>query len=213
MLDTFLTNFAAFWETYGAYIGAALVPTIITGLSLSPSTEKAGPWVQKIWDGIKMVMNFLSVLTHKDKPGTFQLPMKAGALLPKKPGDGGGAAALILVAVFASSQVGCSWWQKNGGDVKKAAISCAKDSIQSSAGGLMNTMVGILTGASDDSWRKQTSALAKSFGQDAVACATRLAMEKISNPVQSEADPAMLKATATARARALEVENGWVYSE
>lgn len=212
MLNTFLTNFAAFWETYGAYIGAALIPTIITGLSLSPKTEKAGPLVQKIWDGIKMAMNFLSVLTHKDKPGTFQLPMKAGALLPKKPGDGGGAVALALV-LLVSSQASCSWWQKNGGDVKKAAISCAKESVQSSAGGLMNTMVGILTGASEDSWRKQTASLAKSFGQDAVACATRLAMEKITNPVQSEPDPEVLKATATARARALEVENGWAFTE
>src|SRR5690349_24545766 len=114
MLSTIWSNFSAFWEAYGPWIGAALLPAIITGLTLSPKTEGAAGVVQKVWNGIKMVMDFLSVLSHKDKPGTFQLPLKAGAavaMIVKKPG---GPATILLVFVFAGSQVNCSWWSSGG---------------------------------------------------------------------------------------------------
>ncbi len=229
-MSTIWENFAAFWASYGPWIGAAIIPTIITGLTMSPKTAKAGPWVQKVWDGIKMVMDFLSVLTHKDKPGTFQLPLKADKVIEKvndkieekkeekkeeeekKTGGGTGVLVFVFVAILGSQQ-GCAWWSKNGGDVKEAAFNCAVEAAQDKARPLVLTMVGVLTGASDDTWKKQTKVLAKEFGKDAVACATRTALERITNPVQSEEDPELMKATAMARARVLEIEEGWKYAE
>lgn len=81
---TVLEHINAFWAAYGEWITVALIPTVIAGLTISPRTEKAAGWIPKIWDTIKMVMGFLSLLTHKDQAGTFQLPLKAGKLLPKK---------------------------------------------------------------------------------------------------------------------------------
>ena len=81
---TVLEHINAFWAAYGEWITVALIPTIVAGLTISPSTKEAAGWVQKIWNGIKTVMNFLSVLTHKDQAGTFQLPLKLGKVLPKK---------------------------------------------------------------------------------------------------------------------------------
>lgn len=210
-MTTFLENLSAFWAEYGLYINAAVIPTIITGLTLSPKTAKAAGWVPKIWDGIKRVMDFLSVLTHKDKPGTFQLPLKANKLLEKKT-DAGPAAGLILV-VLISSQASCGALSSATKDeVKRQVFDCAMESAQSKARPLVLTMLGVLTGASDDTWKKQTKTLAKEFGTEAVACATRYAMEKITNPVQSEEDPEQLKLTAVARMRALHLEEGWDYT-
>ncbi len=70
-----LENISEFWANYGGWIGLALIPTLITGLTISAKTAKAAPIVQKVWDGLKIIMDFLSVVTHKDKMGTFKLPL------------------------------------------------------------------------------------------------------------------------------------------
>lgn len=210
-MSEFWATFVTFWADYGPYIGAAVVPTIITGLTISPKTAGAAPWVQKIWDGLKMVLDFLSVLTHKDKPGTFQLPLKAGKLLEKK--EVPPAVVLLFVVGISSTQASCAWWKKNSGEVKQVAKDCTLSSAREQAGPLMNTLVGIYTGASEGTWKKQVGSLAKTFGWDTIQCASKYALEKIVNPVQSEADPETLKSVATARHRAMSVEHGWVYVE
>lgn len=70
-----LEHIKDFWASYGEWMTIALIPTIIAGLTISPRTAPAAHWVGKIWDGVKILMNFLSVLTHKDQPGTFKLPL------------------------------------------------------------------------------------------------------------------------------------------
>lgn len=81
---TVLDGIGEFWVSYGQWIGLALIPTVITGLTISAKTAKAAPVVQKIWDGIKIFMDFLSVVTHKDKMGTFKLPMQTSAKKDEK---------------------------------------------------------------------------------------------------------------------------------
>lgn len=81
MFGTIWEKWNWFWEAYGPWIGAALIPTIITGLSLSPKTEKAIPWINKAWDAFKKLMDVLSVLSHKDKLGTFQAPLNVKKLV------------------------------------------------------------------------------------------------------------------------------------
>lgn len=71
-----LENIRDFWANYGEWMTLALIPTIVAGLTISPKTAPAAGWVTKIWDGVKIVMGFLSVLTHKDQAGTFKLPLK-----------------------------------------------------------------------------------------------------------------------------------------
>ncbi len=79
-----LENISEFWANYGGWIGLALIPTVITGLTISAKTAKAAPIVQKVWDGLKIIMDFLSVVTHKDKMGTFKLPMTSSVAKDEK---------------------------------------------------------------------------------------------------------------------------------
>ncbi len=82
-MNTVLEHVSAFWATYGEWMTVAMIPTVIAGLTISPKTKPATTWVTKSWDVVKMIMGFLSVLTHKDQPGTFQLPLKAGKAIKK----------------------------------------------------------------------------------------------------------------------------------
>lgn len=162
----------AFWTAYGPWITAALIPTIITGLSISPKTAVEAAWVQKIWDYFKKAMNFLSVLTHKDEPGTFQLPLKLGGLLKK----GGGPTAMLALVILANS-VNCSVMKSAGSETKTIAIDCTKEEIASKAAGILPIVLAAITG--DSTWVAQLNDLGKKAGQEVLACALAEAHDRL----------------------------------
>lgn len=207
--------FLDFWALYGPWIATALIPTIVTGLSLSPKTAPGAPFVQKIWDKIKMVMDFLSVLTHKDKPGTFQLPLKVGKVISKSDnGSSGPAAALVFVVLFGSLyQVNCDWITSGAKEGGKIAIDCTVKSASEKAGDLLPAVMAILYGA--DSWKEQLSALGKDFGRDALACAIALAEERLFGqiPPQGMGDLENPDVVAFNRAREYTRSQDWVFVE
>lgn len=56
----------------------SLLPSVIAGLSLSPTTSG---WAARV----KTFLHYLSLVTYKDQPGTFKLPLTKGpAKKPKK---------------------------------------------------------------------------------------------------------------------------------
>lgn len=118
---------------------------------------------------------------------------------------------LVLVLVLLC---GCSWFSKNTTAEGKKIFDCAEQSLMTKARNLLPTVVGLLTGGTEN-WKEQAKVLGKEFGRDALACATRVAIEKIESPVQSEPqlDPEQVKKDSVARARALMIEEGWVYKE
>lgn len=208
-MSTAWENFTWFWENYGPWIGAALIPAIITGLTISAKTAPAVGVVEKIWNTVKTVMNALSVLTHKNVDGTFQLPIVSVI----KKDDAGPAAGLILIILLSSTQVSCAWFSGSK-ERAKAAFDCTKESIQHRASNLLPAMVGILTGGTE-TWKDQAKELGHKFGDDAAGCAVKAALMKIEAPIQSESniDPDELKKASLARGRALILEQGWKYSE
>lgn len=168
-----------FWAVFGPWITVSLIPTIITGLSLSPKTAPEAAALQKAWDAVKKFLSFFSVATHKDEPGTFKPPLNLGSLIKKKmppAGPAGGCAAALLLIVFSMHTSACNaqWWKSTGTAVGHAAADCTKSSIQAELPNLIPTVLTILAKPAD--WEKQLLALTKQFGQDELACAVKDAM-------------------------------------
>ena len=209
-MESIWSNFAEFWETWGPFIGTALIPTIIMGLSVSPKTAEAKHWAEKIWNLVKQALDFLSVATPKDKPGTFQLPFKAGVLLKKKD------APPVLILIFALSipmhQSGCAWLKQSGSTAKDVAIDCSVESVKDNARALVPAIIGIITGGAVN-WKDQVKVFVKEFGRDATACAMQAALQRLNDPVASEPneDPEATRIEATKRADEYIIENRWGY--
>lgn len=140
-------KFTAFWAAYGPWIGVALIPTIITGLSLSPKLAKDAPIVQKVWDTFKQIMGFLSVATPKDAVGTFQLPMKLGKLKKK---DVIPPATMLAMAFGITA----AWHGLNACSILSSKpiadiVDCTKQDQSAIEGGLAG-LLPLLTGGSVD---------------------------------------------------------------
>lgn len=188
MLSTIWNAWSEFWNIYGPWIGAGLIPTIITGLSMSPSTERAVPILQKAWEAFKQFMAILSFLTHKDQPGTFKVP-----LVPVKKDVG---ALIVLFIVLSSLSPGCSWLSSATKDVKEDVIDCTVKAVDDNASDLLPIVLSVLSGNTEN-WRSQLASLSKQFGAEATACsldkiAKRLQSPKIAGSDGSEAERARL---------------------
>ena len=142
-MQDLITTLTAFWTAWGPWITMFLVPTLLTGLSVSPKTKQAHTVVEKAWNGLKTVLQYLSIATFKDQPGTFQLPLKMGALVKKAaknpdPPGGPGACAALIIAVSLGSLMNlsaCHWWQgETGQQVKQGMIDCGKQAVMTNAG-------------------------------------------------------------------------------
>jgi len=208
---TLWEKFAEFWQVWGPFIGTSLIPTLIVGLSVSPATAEAKNNVEKVWNVVKKVLDFLSVATHKDKPGTFQLPLKLGVLAKKK--EVPPALLLILALSIPATQSGCSWLKGTGQEMKSTAIDCSVQAAQDGARNLVPAIIGILTGGSVN-WKDQVQVFVKEFGRDATACAVQTALRRLNDPVESEPDedPQAMREAAAKRAGDLVKGSGWVYA-
>lgn len=191
-----LDNINSFWVTYGPWIGASLIPTIMTGLTLSAKTADAASAVEKIWGYIKQVMNFLSWATHKDVPGTFQAPLKLGKLR-KKPTTG---AALLLVFLL-SPNSGCSWFKSGTSAIASDIIDCAKAEGQSLKDGRSLIVLALDIAAKISSVIKggesaletAVTDLIKEYGEPIVACVLRDTLPGTGAPMLSAEDMVTLK--------------------
>ena len=231
-MSQFMSNFSDFWASWGPWISLLLVPTLITGLSISPKTAKAAGVVQQIWDGLLKILTLFSVATFKDQPGTFQLPLKMGKLLPKKKASSGepkdppmssggpaGCAALLALSLAAgSTQPGCAWWHSEEGQrIKNAVIDCSTEAIKSNSAHLLPVIMAILTGTAPN-WDQQIEAFTKEMGRDAVACAMDMASRELLASVPASGSGAELTPEAKAaqggvtKARTYVQTKGWKYA-
>lgn len=113
----------------------------------------------------------------------------------------------VVIATLASCATGNAIKDgaKAGG---KIALDCGKNEIVSKASQIVPAILAILMSPSD-TWKDQADMYAAAYTKDVTICAARTALDKLTNPVQSEAlatDPEAVKRTATARVRALELE-------
>jgi hypothetical protein len=203
-MQNFLNWLSAFFASYGPWILTALIPTIITGLSKSPKTAGAVTWVQKGANILKQVMDFLSVLTHKDVPGTFQMPLKLNRKKKGPPSVGPGCAAIMALALLASSsQSACGWIHSDTvNDIKNSTIDCTIEAVKSNAASLLPVVMTIVTGSSGN-WKQQLAAIGKEFGRDALACSLQMAaIDLQENAKMGGASETYIEAAATALSKA-----------
>lgn len=186
----------SFFATWGPWLTLSLIPTIITGLSVMPSTQPVASFLQKVLDILKQILAYLSLVTFKDQDGTFQLPLiggyrthqevkmlrlsyvaamkmaeanKIGLPLPP-PGP-----LVCLALALALGISGCCAWSgtcktdDTAGQIATHAIDCGKAAIQSQIAHLLPIVAAILTGGSPN-WQDELDSL-KAGGVDALACA------------------------------------------
>jgi hypothetical protein len=213
---TLWENFAAFWEVWGPFIATSLVPTIITGLSVSAKTAEAKSVFETFWNAFKRAMDFLSLATHKDKEGTFQAPFKLGVLVKKvaEKKDEVPPPTLLLIFVLSAPALysGCSWLKQTGNEAKNTTIDCSVESVKDNARGLVPAVIGILTGGSVN-WKDQIEVFVKEFGRDATACAVQVALQRLNDPIASEPeeDPEAVRRDSAVRAGVLIDEQRWSF--
>lgn len=64
--------FSSNWEMLSSVIGALLTAaSVITALTSTPVDDSVVSWIRKI-------LGYMSLLTHKDAPGTVSMPGMAG---------------------------------------------------------------------------------------------------------------------------------------
>lgn len=204
-------KFAEFWEVWGPFVATSLIPTIIVGLSVSPKTAEAKTLVEKIWNFIKQGLEYLSIATPKDKPGTFQLPLKLGELSKKKTDVS--TTILMVFVLSVPIQGGCSWLKGTGQEVKAVVIDCSVTSVQDNARNLIPALVGILKGAAVN-WKEQVKLFVKEFGRDATACALQVALQRLNAPIAAEAEenPEAVRIESVKRAGQYINEQKWQFS-
>lgn len=217
-MSTIWETFAEFWQAWGPFIGTALIPTIIVGLSVSPKTAEAKGVIEKVWNILKQVLDFLSVATHKDKDGTFQLPFKLDSVRKKEEdSDGppspptGPILPVVMLAIFLTlPQAGCAWLKTTGHEAKDTAIDCTVSSVQDNARALVPAVIGILTGGAVN-WKDQVKTFVKGFGRDATACAMQVALQRLNDPIASEPndDPEAVRVDSVKRASQFLDEQNW----
>ena len=218
-MQKLLLNLSVFWSAYGPWVSLSLIPTILTGLSMSPKTQKAASFLQKAFNIFKQAMSFVSVATFKDEVGTFQLPLKVSNLRKKKPGKGskkvsGSIGVLLFCTITLTTQsAGCNWFRgKTVQDIKTVVIDCGIESVKANAAHLLPVIMTILTGNAPN-WVEQISAFTKELGRDAVACAMQMSAIELQSRVSAggaEGDGALSGLT---KARSYASDAGWTYAE
>lgn len=204
----------------------ALIPSIITALSVYPETAPEANVVSKVWDFVKYIMSYLSVATFKNQPELAQLPI-IGALKTrtmkklakeaamKAKGAGTGCAALLLIGFLSLGQTSCSWFNKDVKPVVVAAFDCAASDVVSELPNLVMTVLSILTNNASDVL-DQLGALSSKFGEDVVACTVKAIADGTASPPTKpsnmgvEFDKASIKIAKPA-ADAVISEKKWVF--
>lgn len=120
---TFMAKALAWFAAAVGWLAIA-VPSLITALSKDPITTPAATSLGALWNKVKHVLDFLSILSWKNVPNaTLQLPLKLGR------GKRGASAVLVMILALsmgAQTTAGCSWWSKAVAPVVTDVINCAK---------------------------------------------------------------------------------------
>ncbi len=224
-----MESIQAFWATYGAWISVLLIPSVVTGLSLSPKTKKYATWLGETWDKIKPLIAMLSATTYKNQVGTFKLPLTKGpdqvidpklaATKPLDPPGGPGCAAILFVVAMSSmtpTTTGCAWLGSSTEKAKEIVVDCTVEAVKANAAHLLPIVMAILTGTSPD-WKKMLEMFTREMGTDAVACALQNAAIELQAkvpPTGPETTPeGKLTLAGMQRARMFISEKKWQYKE
>lgn len=163
-MSSIFHSIVEFWISYGPWIGAALIPTVIAGLSLSPKTAATATLIGQVWSLIKQAMGLLSLATFKDQPGTFQLPLKLGKVVSKKTSSTG-----IIALFFLAHTSSCAWLKSDAKSIGNTILHCAGQEVKDVASELVPTLITAV--GSHTSFDKIVEGLINQFGLNIVGCA------------------------------------------
>jgi hypothetical protein len=195
---------STFLATYWPWIMTALIPTLITGLSLSPKTAPEAAWLQKAWDYLKKFMNVFSVATHKDESGTFKLPLHLGKLLKKKM-----VPPAVLIILGIGVHHGCATMSAG---LKKAGSIAADCTIQAVKDQEKDLVPVLAAAAEGTSLATIATSLAGAFTEDAMACAAKDAKTLLASKLAAGAAPGS-SATNVNKLAKLIADRKWTYKE
>jgi hypothetical protein len=220
------------WHAFQAitpWLVVSLIPSLIVGLTPYPKAAEAVAV-------LKTILNFLSVLTHSDSPGTFKAPFTmsppptgmppdatsgptTGAASPVASMGPPVAAGAALAVLFAMAMIpGCgasaAQWKATGIDEAK----CAAPAI---AGALLDGLIDLLDDASANEspdYQKIGEQLAQKYGPRTALCAVRVAWQHLGDPPTPDAGaPAQTllgrASTGSARSRRLAALDWLVHHE
>ena len=219
-----MESFRNFWHVWGPWICISLIPTIITGLSVSPATTKAVPVIQKIWDVLKTFLDIFSVATFRDAPGTFQLPLRLGRLFVKKKEEKKEppvtpsipTGVIVLFLALSLPQTGCCKLFGMCGGTDQVLIDCTSQAVVSTGPKILYLVKDVLTGKGED-WSTKIWDLIKQFGRDAVACAMQKGGQELLTSVPpggGELTPEQVTAfEGERRARQFTIEQKWQFKK
>lgn len=196
---------AAWVALHGPVIAAmlvALLPSVITGLTNFPQAGEATAV-------LKIVFSFLSLLTHKDAPGTFKLPLTPHA----DPSDAAPAAGppgnadLRFLGILTLSAAGvvvffaaCSLWRPT---LKADEVDCAEEAVAAAAEKAVPGVAAAVM-SEGDGWEAELAAREAGVGLEAAVCAATALIKDFAPAcdVNGPSNPTVdLKRTAVWRAR------------
>jgi hypothetical protein len=180
-----------FWTNYHTWIILTFLPSIIAGFSISPKTLPEANFLTKVWNFLKKVCDFLSIVNHKDVGGTIKPPFTLSVWrVGRSKKTTAVTAALLSVFLLCGS---CAVWRDLCGDGKVVAdlIDCTTQGVLSYGPGLLPIIKAALTGESGKVLERSLGALAKEFGKDVFACTLQQAGQDLlaSVPVGGETQP------------------------
>ena len=203
---------STFFSTYWPWIVTALIPTLITGLSLSPKTAPEAAWLQKALDYLKKVLSVFSVATFKDQVGTFKLPLFLDKIIKKVP------PSAVILAIFLGASLSCAGVQK---DIKTAAgvvATCSGSAAKQTASGLV-PVIEAAAQQDGDILTNVVEGLLKVFTGDVVACSVKDAKADLiaklpAGKSMDAASPSEFKAVAAPNKLAKLIrDKQWSYKE
>lgn len=82
---------------------------------------------------------------------------------------------IVLALVLCSS---CAWLTTSAKKVEQVTVHCADVAVRQNVVSLLPLVMAVVTGNADN-WRQQLEAVAKEFGQDALACTLQAAQDAL----------------------------------
>lgn len=178
-----------------APLALLVLPSLLVGLTDQAKSPGVARWV-------KAILNFFSVLTHRDAPGTLQLPLglyrpKARPVAPAAPlpvpSAPGPLLALLLAMTLSASCTG--WTKADTQGLLKGVIDCTVGPLFSATESALPLVTDAIKGNTED-WKKKLESIGIGYGTNAVACAVKRVYASLNLPAALTPEALAAKARA-----------------
>jgi hypothetical protein len=181
-----------------APLALLVLPSLLVGLTDQSKAPGVARWA-------KAALNFFSILTHRDAPGTLQLPLGLSRL---KASSGGAAPStnlsvprvpgplLVLLLGMLTLSASCANWTKaDTQGLLKGVIDCTVGPLFSATESALPLVTDAIKGNTED-WKKKLETIGIGYGTNAVACAVKRVYASLNLPAALTPDALAAKARA-----------------